>query len=331
MNKKFVVRLSVKECAHLESLVAKGNTPACRLTRARVLGAQPHPCENLRGGPSRVRAETYGRNLFGRQLGKAGFADELTFQLPLAPLGGRVALEQKTTLSRPVCWAAAGPVLSLGEWKRTTNSESGSSADSGLPPGCFATERLEEAQRQRIWAVVESHQSGLSIRQIAAATGLSSSRVHQLLGSEESREIPRWLSQRCDQKAARSKGHPDLQARLAGEMDALRRCREWLERLERGEQFVVNLRPETDPETEYVSFDRPRVLRVLARIIADLDELAGFPPIAEEEAKKEGAEARRVRHRRLLAEPDPTPKRLTMREERAALRALLDLPPSENG
>ena len=29
MNKKFVVRLSVKECAHLESLVAKGNTPAC--------------------------------------------------------------------------------------------------------------------------------------------------------------------------------------------------------------------------------------------------------------------------------------------------------------
>ena len=48
---------------------------------------------------------------------------------------------------------------------------------------------------------------------------------------------------------------------------------------------MVNLRPETDPETEYVSFDRPRVLRVLARIIADLDGLAGFPPIAEEEAK----------------------------------------------
>ena len=60
----------------------------------------------------------------------------------------------------------------------------------------LATERLEEAQRERIWAVVEAHQSGLSIRQIAAATGLSSSRVHQLLGSDESREIPRWLSQR---------------------------------------------------------------------------------------------------------------------------------------
>ena len=197
----------------------------------------------------------------------------------------------------------------------------------------LATERLEEVQRERIWAVVEAHQSGLSIRQIAAATGLSSSRVHQLLGSEESREIPRWLSQRRDQEAApsNSKDHLDLQTCIAGEMDALRRCRDWLERLERGEKVVVNLRPETDPETEYVAFDRPRVLRVLARIIADLDGLAGLPPIAEEEVKKGGAEARRARHRRRLAEPDPPPKRLTVREERAALRALLKLPPSEKG
>ncbi len=195
----------------------------------------------------------------------------------------------------------------------------------------LATERLEGAQRERIWAVVEAHESGLSIRQIAAATGLSSSRVHQLLGSEESREIPRWLSQRRDQEAVPSPGHSDLQACLAGEMDALRRCRAWLERLDRGEHVVVNLRPESDPETEYVAFDRPRVLRVLARVIADLDGLAGFPPIAEEEAKKGTAEARRVRPRKGLAEPDPPPKRLTVREERAALRALLDLPPSEKG
>src|SRR5437764_14334959 len=76
----------------------------------------------------------------------------------------------------------------------------------------LATERLEEARRERIWAVVEAHQSGLSIRQIAAATALSSSRVHQLLGSEESRDIPRWLSQRRDREAAPSQGHSDLQA-----------------------------------------------------------------------------------------------------------------------
>ena len=71
------------------------------------------------------------------------------------------------------------------------------------------------------------------------------------------------------------------------------------------------------------------MLRVLDRIIADLDGLAGFPPIAEEEAKKRGAEARRVRRR--LADPDPPPKRLTVQEERAALRALLNLPPSRKG
>jgi len=204
----------------------------------------------------------------------------------------------------------------------------------------LATERLEGAQRERIWAIVEAHQSGLSIRQIASATGLSPSRVHQPLGSDEAREIPLWLSQQRGrdhadhprQEAAPIQVHADLQARLAGELDALRRCREWLKRLDRGEMVVVNLRPETDSETEYVSFSCPRVLRVLARIIADLDELAGFPPLADaEEAKGEDAEARRIRLGRLLVKPDPTPKRLTMREERAALRAMLYLPPSEKG
>src|SRR3954452_10046414 len=156
----------------------------------------------------------------------------------------------------------------------------------------LATQRLEEARRERIWAIVEAHQAGLTVRQIAAATGLSSSRVHQLLSSDEAREIPRWLSQ---QRWQDRPSQPDVQDSLAGELEALRRCREWLERLECGEPVVVNLRPETDPETESIAFDRPRVLRVLARIIADLDGLAGSPPIAEEEVKKGGAEGRRAR------------------------------------
>ena len=187
----------------------------------------------------------------------------------------------------------------------------------------LATERLEDAQRERIWAIIEAHQEGLSVRQIAAATGLSSSRVHQLLGSDEAREIPRWLSQ---QRRRGCPSLPDVSARLAGELEALRWCREWLERLDRGERVVVNLRPETDPETEYVAFDRPRVLRVLARIIADL--LAGYPPIAAE-GRTEGknAEARRAHHRRRLAEPDPPPKRLSVQEERAALWDALGHPP----
>src|SRR5437588_8578757 len=77
----------------------------------------------------------------------------------------------------------------------------------------LATARLDDAQRERIWAIVEAHQSGLSVRQIAAATGLSSSRVHQLLGSDEAREIPRWLSQ---QRRRNRPSQPGVQARLAG-------------------------------------------------------------------------------------------------------------------
>src|SRR5258707_15642064 len=79
----------------------------------------------------------------------------------------------------------------------------------------LATERLDEAQRERIWAIVEAHQSGLSVRQIAAATGLSSSRVHQLLGSDEAREIPRWLSQQRRRDRA---SQPGLQAHPTGEV-----------------------------------------------------------------------------------------------------------------
>jgi hypothetical protein len=94
---------------------------------------------------------------------------------------------------------------------------------------------------------------------------------------------------------------------------------------------VVNLRPETDPETEYVAFDRPRVLRVLSHIIADLDELAGYPPIADEEqAAVEDPEARRARHRRQQSGARPTPpQRSGKQEERAALWAALGLPPHE--
>jgi hypothetical protein len=46
-----------------------------------------------------------------------------------------------------------------------------------------------------------------------------------------------------------------------------------LQRLERAENVIVNLRLDTDVETEFVSFDRPRVVRVLERIAADLDNL----------------------------------------------------------
>jgi hypothetical protein len=77
-----------------------------------------------------------------------------------------------------------------------------------------------------------------------------------------------------------------------------------------------------------VPFDRHRVLRVLARIAADLDELARRP-LENTEELAEGQEALRARHRQRLAEPEPQPRRRSQREERADLRQALGLPPDE--
>jgi len=54
----------------------------------------------------------------------------------------------------------------------------------------LATTRLEDAERERIRAIVAAHEAGLSIRKIAAATGLSRSRIHQLIQDDDARKIP---------------------------------------------------------------------------------------------------------------------------------------------
>jgi len=59
----------------------------------------------------------------------------------------------------------------------------------------LAATRLEEAQQERIWGIAAARALGLSIRQIATATHLSPSRVHQLFQTEEAQRIPLWLSQ----------------------------------------------------------------------------------------------------------------------------------------
>ena len=109
----------------------------------------------------------------------------------------------------------------------------------------------------------------------------SSSRIHQLLNAPEGKENPVWLSQLRQssrgpggrKKAKRPESETEIRSRLAREVEVLRRCTDWLQRLERGENVVVNLRLDEDFETEFVAFDRPRVVRVLERIAADLDNL----------------------------------------------------------
>jgi hypothetical protein len=180
----------------------------------------------------------------------------------------------------------------------------------------------------------EAHQAGLSIRKIADATGLSSSRIHQLLHAPEAQEIPVWLSQLrpsnagCGgkEKVERPEPKPKIQSCLAREVEVLRRCIDWLQRLERGETVVVNLRPDTEVEAEFVSFDRPRVVRVLEQMAADLDDLSLLPNDAHADNESNPHEAQ-ARHRHELAEPPREPKKLSPQEQRRALRAALGLPP----
>src|SRR5512132_1013638 len=93
------------------------------------------------------------------------------------------------------------------------------------------------------------------------------------------------------------------------EVGLLRQCVRWLHQLERGEDVIVNMRPNTDRETEYVRFDRPRVMRILERIVADLDQLA------HGSVTRLDADLATEHRRRLAATPEPM-HRLSTRQER---------------
>lgn len=192
-----------------------------------------------------------------------------------------------------------------------------------------ATVHFADAQIERAWAISSAHQAGLSIRRIASATDLSPSRVHQVLNCAEATDMPAWLSRLREtdsclagkDEAGPAGSNAEMCSRLASEVKVLRRCIDWLERIERGESVVVNLRLDTDENTEYVPFDHARVMNILGRIASDLEGLAAGRQNPQDEDDPA------ARHRRRLAEPPKQPKKLSTREERNALRAKLKLPP----
>ena len=124
----------------------------------------------------------------------------------------------------------------------------------------LATTRVKDVERERIWVIAKAHSEGLSIRKIAEVTGLSSSRIHQLLHTDEAHQIPDWLNSVLDPNVNRDEqsdegenpSHQELQQQLADEGEVIRWCIGWLEQLARGERVVVNLRAESDPRTAYV-------------------------------------------------------------------------------
>jgi hypothetical protein len=58
-----------------------------------------------------------------------------------------------------------------------------------------ASVRFADAQAERMWTIKSAHEQGLSIRQIATASGVSSSRIHQVLNTEDPTPIPIWATQ----------------------------------------------------------------------------------------------------------------------------------------
>ncbi len=199
----------------------------------------------------------------------------------------------------------------------------------------LATTRVKDAERERIWAIALAHAEGLSIRKIAKVTGLSSSRVHQLLHTDEAEQIPDWLN---DLSVSLSRVDPEsdgqqnfspseFQQELADEGEVLRWCIEWLKKLARGEKVVVNLRASIDPKTAYVAIDHEWVFRVLKRVAANLDQLSGtlFPTEESEVEVTPIIASVKLRHR--LAEPEPELSSLTHPEQRAILREKMGLPP----
>jgi hypothetical protein len=168
------------------------------------------------------------------------------------------------------------------------------------------------------------------------AVGVPRQGRKRFLQDNEAHESPAWLSAlRAPEHAADgerpaeqsiSQTQMPAQVRLADEGEVLRWCLDWLERLERGEQVVVNLRPETEDTTEYVLFDQARVRRVLARIVADRDTLARHNPETRTECAEQAADPR-ARHRQRLAEPAEQPQRgRTAKAQREALRKAFGLP-----
>lgn len=176
--------------------------------------------------------------------------------------------------------------------------------------------RLEQAERERAWALVSARAEGLSIRQLAKAVGLSPTRVHQIvaaanpdeaetvLGDLRSMGWPAPEDPDSDEDAELD-GRDVIADRIGDEVGWLRRCVAWLAQLDAGGYPpVVNLRPVSDwPDTANTAVTSARVQSVLDRIAADLDELARARRVADLDTAAVLAD-RRAERRRRLAEPD---------------------------
>ena len=147
--------------------------------------------------------------------------------------------------------------------------------------------RLEQAGRERAWALASARAEGISIRALAAAIGLSPSRVHQRVADAGLDALDTALG---ELRAAgwpapedpdggedtELDGQDNIAGRLSDEVSWLRQCADWLAHLDADSYPpAVSLRPAADwPDRAVVAVDLARVRAVTGRIAADVDELA---------------------------------------------------------
>src|SRR5271157_4450904 len=147
--------------------------------------------------------------------------------------------------------------------------------------------RLEQAERERTWALVSARAEGISIRTLATAAGLSPCRVHQIVADADLDALdtalgePRAAGWPAPEDPGSDEdtdldGRDHLADRLPDEADWLRQCAGWVRQLDGGGYPpAVSLRPAAGwPDRAVVAVGLARVAAVIDRIAADTDELA---------------------------------------------------------
>ena len=164
--------------------------------------------------------------------------------------------------------------------------------------------------------LVSAPAEGISIRTLAAAVGLSPSRVHQIVAAADLDALDAalgelraagWPASEHPDSGEDTKlgGRDNIADRLSDEVSWLRQCADWLSHLHADSYPpAVNLRPSADwPDRAIVAVDLARVAAVIDRIAADADELARARRVQDLTTAAVLPDPRAERRRR-LAEPD---------------------------
>jgi hypothetical protein len=157
---------------------------------------------------------------------------------------------------------------------------------------------------------------GISIRTLAAAAGLSPSRVHQIVADAGLDALDAALGELRAAgwpapedpdhgEDAELGGRDTIADRLSDEVSWLRQCADWLAHLDADSYPpAVNLRPAAGwPDRAVMAVDLARVAAVIDRIAADVDELARARRVQDLDTAA-ALPDRRAERRRRLAEPD---------------------------